>query len=135
LVLAVLAGCENGNSLGAVPVRGSVTHNGQPLADGEVRYVPEDKGAGRMARGQIKQDGSFALTTATRNDGVVPGKYKVVVIAYGPVRKPNRDASGFVTKEYQRPLLVPVRYTKPDTTPITDIVDDQHSGSKDIVIE
>ena len=112
---------------GLVPIQGTVTYQGSPLPEGELRYIPQDPSGGRMARGKIS-DGSFSLTTARRDDGVKPGQYKVVVIAYGPEREPDRDAQGFVIRAYERPLLVPKKYTKPETTPLTDKVDATHSG-------
>jgi uncharacterized NAD(P)/FAD-binding protein YdhS len=81
-----------------------------------------------MARAKIS-DGNFSLSTARRDDGVKPGQYKVVVVAYGPEREPERDANGYVTKAHERPLLVPKKYTKPETTPLTDSVDSNHSGA------
>ena len=87
-----------------------------------------------MARGKIR-DGSFSMTTARRNDGVKPGNYQIVVIAYGPEREPDRDAQGFVTKSYPRPLLIPKQYTSPETTPLSDVVDANHSGEVDFELE
>ncbi len=81
-----------------------------------------------MARGKIK-NGNFSLTTARRDDGVKPGQYKVIVVAYGPEREPDRDANGYVIKAYERPLLVPKKYAKPETTPLNDNVDEKHSGA------
>lgn len=120
-------GCGPAGLPDMVPIQGNVTYRGAPLAEGELRYIPEDPSAGRMARGKIRE-GRFALTTARRDDGVKPGKYQIVVIAYGPEREPERDAQGFVTKAFPRPLLVPEQYTKPETTPLTDVVDGNHSG-------
>ena len=128
LTLATMAGgCGPQGLPDLVPVEGTVTYRGAPLAEGELRYIPQDPSSGRMARGKIRE-GSFSLTTARRDDGVKPGKYQVVVIAYGREREPERDAQGFVTKAHPRPLLVPEQYTKPETTPLTDVVDEDHSG-------
>ena len=112
---------------GLIPGEGTVTYQGKPLPEGEVRYVPQTSAGGRMARGRIRS-GSFSLTTASRDDGVKPGEYRIVVIAYGKEQEPERDAQGFVTKEFPRPLLVPEPYTNPDTTPLTDVVDENHRG-------
>ena len=128
LALLAAAGCGPSGIPDLIPIRGTVTYQGKPLPEGEVRYVPQTPGQGRMARGKIR-DGSFSLTTASRDDGVKPGEYRIVVIAYGPEREPERDAQGFVTKEFPRPLLIPESYANPETTPLTDVVDEDHRGS------
>ena len=127
MLAAAVGGCGASDMPGLVPIQGTVTYQGSPLPEGELRYIPQDASSGRMARGKIR-DGNFSLTTARRDDGVKPGQYKIVVIAYGPEREPDRDAQGFVIKAYERPLLVPQKYTKPETTPLTDSVDGNHRG-------
>jgi hypothetical protein len=75
LLLATLAGC--GPSM--VPVRGKVAFaDGTPLTEGMV--VCESKDVHAVAvRGQIQADGSFELSTHMPGDGVMPGKYRVLV--------------------------------------------------------
>ncbi|WZO96282.1 carboxypeptidase-like regulatory domain-containing protein [Isosphaeraceae bacterium EP7] len=76
--LAVLAGCgEDGPTL--VPVRGTVTLNGQPLADAEIVFVPDpantDVTGGRDKSGP---DGNY-LATYNGRSGLAVGRYKVLV--------------------------------------------------------
>ena len=59
------------------PVSGKVTYNGQPLEKGSISFVPE-KGA--SATGSIEH-GDYALSTEGNNDGALPGKYKVTIMA------------------------------------------------------
>jgi len=127
VVAAAVGGCGPSSLPELIPIHGTVTYQGAPLAEGELRYVPQKTPGARMARGKIR-DGKFSLTTAIRDDGVKPGQYRIVVIAYGPAREPARDAEGYVTKAYARPLLIPEKYTKPETTPLADVVDENHSG-------
>lgn len=121
------AGCGNNGLPGMIPMRGQVTLDGEPLSKGEVRWVPQ-AGAGRMARGRLDEKGKFSLTTATRDDGVATGEYKIVVIAYGPEVEPKRDAAGYVIEAPPRPLLVPKQYASPETTPLSESVDGGHRG-------
>ena len=117
-----------------VPMRGQVMHAGKPLAEGEIRWIPV-AAKGSMARGRIDEDGSFSLTTASRERGIAVGDYKIVVIAYGPEKKPKRDANGYVIESYERPLLVPKQYADPETTPLQESVDGSHSGYIEINLE
>ncbi len=75
LVLLVgSAGCGRRMS----PVHGTVTlEDGQPLTRGMVIFEGEQDGVPVMARGEIRPDGSYQLSTEKPGDGVPPGKYRV----------------------------------------------------------
>jgi hypothetical protein len=138
LVVGVIlvAGCGSKSELDLIPLRGEVTYNGQPLTEGTVLYVPETSSSGRQASGAIQSDGSFALTTTQRDDGVMKGEYQIVVHAYAarPREPETREeveamaASG----ELERKHIIPKKYTEPTTSGLTDTVDDSHSGFKQI---
>src|SRR5207248_655669 len=51
------------------------------LAGGMVTFVPTDPEIKVSAQGDIKPDGSFEMSTFREGDGVVPGKYTVLVAA------------------------------------------------------
>jgi hypothetical protein len=71
------AGCGDGRPA-RVPASGRVLIDGEPLEYGFVQVVPEGD---RAATGQLGPGGRFTLTTFDNDDGVVPGKHKVAVIA------------------------------------------------------
>ena len=72
-----LAGCGEGGPK-IVPVSGTVTIDGQPLAYGHVQVLP----AGwRPASGRLDGSGRFTLTTTAPNDGCAVGTHPVVVLA------------------------------------------------------
>ena len=80
LALLVLGGCSGAtDDLPRQAVSGQVTLNGQPLSSGTIQFQP---GAGpravSMSGGALIQDGSYSIP---RNEGLVPGKYKVSVSA------------------------------------------------------
>ncbi len=77
LLLPAAPGCGNGRP-DCVPVSGRVTIDGKPLEFGSVMVVPKGH---RPAVGEIGPDGRFSLTTFEKNDGCVPGKHSVAVIA------------------------------------------------------
>lgn len=134
-----VAGCGSADGLpDVVPVRGTVTLDGEPLPSGDVLYLPTDP-AGRQARGSIDERGRFRLSTLRPNDGALPGEYRIVVLA--PAEESAEDAAARRANENagrrrrtfgaeEGPAsLAPLRYTKPETSGLTDVVDDDHSGS------
>jgi hypothetical protein len=80
LFLGSCWGCgpgSGGAGAALIPVKGKVTYKGQPLTKGEIRFEPD--GYGRMAKGQLKADGTFVLTTLKEGDGVVAGEHRVSI--------------------------------------------------------
>jgi hypothetical protein len=73
--LAVL-GCAGKDRL--FKLEGVVTLDGQPVQGAIVSFLPDEKG-GRFAVGTTAQDGSFRLTTYRKDDGALPGDYRVTV--------------------------------------------------------
>src|SRR5438067_9892308 len=82
LLLVGVAGC-GGREL--YPVGGKVAYKDgadvSVLAGGMVTFVPTDPEIKVSAQGYIKPDGSFEMSTFREGDGVVPGKYTVLVAA------------------------------------------------------
>ncbi|QDU40967.1 hypothetical protein Mal4_53300 [Maioricimonas rarisocia] len=82
LVLAtlLLAGC-GGSDSGAPrlhPVSGTVTYNGEPLANAQVTMIADN--GGTVAVGQTDGTGAFTVTTKGE-PGAVTGQHKVAVVA------------------------------------------------------
>lgn len=62
------------------PVRGTITlDDGAPLTKGLVIFERVDGGPPLTARGNVKSDGKFQLSTNNPNDGVPLGRYKMVI--------------------------------------------------------
>ncbi len=132
-LLVLLAGCGGGNPLELIPVRGTVTYNGKPLGRGIVNYVPKQAGAGRSANGPILEDGTFVMTTQKRDDGVAPGTYNIVV--YSDEEAPIRTREEIESQRgpaAKPKLLIPEKYMSTETSGLSDVVDDKHSGFKTI---
>jgi len=105
LALLIGAGC-GGNS--PVPVRGTVTLDGNPVAGGA---------GGRQASGQTGPDGNFQLTTSAQNDGALRGKYKVVVqYTEGAAAPPASNAKEAMLgqEKAQQAKKAPPKYVIPD---------------------
>lgn len=79
-ILVCVAGCGKDNSL-TKQVRGQVTFQGAaPPAEGQITFAPIDAAPTyprRPASGDFDKTGAFNLTTFTKDDGVIPGKYRV----------------------------------------------------------
>jgi hypothetical protein len=75
-VICCLAGC----GAGLQPVHGKVTlADGKPAANSQVVFESEQEGTKVSARGDVREDGSYELSTYKPGDGVPPGKYRVQV--------------------------------------------------------
>jgi hypothetical protein len=132
-LLLLLAGCGGGNQLELIPVRGTVTYNGKPLSRGVVNYVPTKAGAGRSANGPIQADGTFVMTTQKRDDGVARGTYNIVI--YSDEEAPIRTREEIESQRgptAKPKLLIPEKYVSLETSGLSDVVDDNHSGFKKI---
>ena len=64
-------------------VKGTVAYKDEAdvsvLANGLVLFDPVDAEVKVSARGEIKPDGSFRMSTFREGDGVMPGKYRVML--------------------------------------------------------
>ncbi|MCE9561927.1 MAG: carboxypeptidase-like regulatory domain-containing protein [Planctomycetes bacterium] len=132
LVLAVCAaGCGDAPSL--VPVRGTVTLDGKPLVYKNIRFLPEPGTPGIGAGANTDANGTYTLLAVRPGavqdtPGVPPGAYKVVVgDPLIPIEEPVPEATGpepapaiglSTSRPKKKQVLIPARYTKPETTPL-----------------
>ncbi len=91
LSLCLLAGC-GGSVEKDLPelaqVTGTVTLDGNPVADAQVTFIPEK---GPTATGRTDSAGKYVLGTKGTDDGASVGKHKVTVAKVGG---PPPDATG-----------------------------------------
>jgi hypothetical protein len=119
LVWAVFVSCGCGT--GKYPVRGRVTlDDGTPLTRGMVVFESLDGTQG--ARGMIKPDGRYELSSAVPGDGVRPGRYRVLVSALDMSDVPDE----------QKTLAFDVKYTRFQTSGLEVEV---KAGRNDVPIE
>jgi hypothetical protein len=76
LLLPLAAGCGDRPEL--VPVSGTVLIDGQPLAAGNVKFVPD---GARASWGVIGENGKFTLSCYERHDGAAPATHRVQISA------------------------------------------------------
>ena len=117
-VLLSAAGCGPSGPA-TVPVTGTVTLDGKPIAKAAVMFVPQFPG--RPAHGLTDQEGRFSLGTFKKGDGAVEGKYLVTVIlneVQGFVADPkNKDVSGGIAPGgLKTKWIVPKTYSDTKTS-------------------
>ena len=135
---SLFIGCDNGDAEPSIPISGTVSYKGKPIAGGEIRYVPADPKVGRTAYGSIGDSGNFAMSTTVSISGVVPGEYKIVVIpeqqqgaapsggpSSAPVEHPKDNPN--LSRE-RKQTGVPAKYMDASTTDLRDTVDNTHTG-------
>jgi hypothetical protein len=76
LYLMLLSGCTGGGPQ-IVPIEGTVTHNGQPVPNVRIYFVPTD---GRPSWAISDQNGHFALDYDDQYDGAKVGSHSVWII-------------------------------------------------------
>lgn len=141
-IFLVSAGCNRVPQ--HTPVSGVVTMDGEPYGNVLITFVAVD-GGGLTPVGRADNSGNFKMGTETSDNGVRPGKYKVVV-APGPSKESkgtghpseafqkNQPAAGKVdaNKEYRKmeneatkaakAKVHPTIYADPAKTPL-DVVE------------
>jgi hypothetical protein len=82
-LLAVFAGCGH-NQFNVAPVHGRVVIADKPLIKGTLMFAPvapsDKENPGKPAFGKIQSDGSYRLTTFTKDDGAIIGEHWVTII-------------------------------------------------------
>lgn len=92
------------------PIRITVYYDGSPAVGAFVSLIPPEGRKGAGADGFTEGDGSFIPSTYKAKDGVVPGKYSVVVTQ----RKPMLNADGSAG-----PNHLPEKYANAKTSGLT----------------
>ena len=146
-----ILGCADDTGLAKrYPVSGMVTYKGTPLESGTINFAPADA-KGRAAGGTIT-DGKYSLTTQDPNDGAIPGKYRVSVVAKLIDRsqvdlKIKKPREGAITEAEKKAMaivfpqkvaaraaataknLIPAKYSSPETSGLTTDVKEQSNNA------
>jgi hypothetical protein len=66
-------------------VQGKVTYKGEPVKYGTVSFEPDTtKGDLPIAMGNIKEDGTYVVSTSDPGDGAVVGHHRVSIVGLDP---------------------------------------------------
>jgi hypothetical protein len=133
LAAVVLVGCggaaKGPEKQATVPATGILTHKGKPVPNASVIFQSLD---GKVSSyGSTDAAGTFTLSTYGNQDGIPPGKYKVIVGAgvlqeVEPGVLPDEPKGGFKSP-------VPSKYGNPATTTI--VLDVKEQGKNEFVID
>lgn len=107
LILVAVGGCggvADSNRPKTVPVQGTITLKGQPLADASVTFMLASNSG--SAVGRTDAAGRYSLTTFEQGDGAIPGEYGVQVVKY---EEPPREVKDGETPPLKS--LIPDKYT------------------------
>lgn len=87
VILLTVIGCGGEQGPPRQPISGAVKLDGQPLPEGSITFLPEEKGTAATAK---LSAGSYSIG---QSEGPQPGKYKVAIVAVQPTGKqvPNPD--------------------------------------------
>ena len=92
--LAVVSGCGSGDTLNRQPVSGTVKLDGQPLASGSIRFIPQD------TTGKVTSGGG-PITDGKYSTDLPPGKYLVKIFSteekeggFDPSKPPGTEERG-----------------------------------------
>lgn len=89
-MLQLLVGCSDRRGE-RVPVSGTITIDGKPLKLGSIMFKPiatpdaATQAITRAGSASLGEDGRFSVSSYTPNDGLLLGKYEVVVSAVEPL--------------------------------------------------
>jgi hypothetical protein len=76
----LFTGCGTSDRQRVYPVKGTITLEGKAMpGGGSIAFVPLEKQIGKTAGGEIREDGSYELTTYDVGDGSMAGKFRVVI--------------------------------------------------------
>ncbi len=125
----LLVGCTGAsvdpNRPKTVPVTGTVTYNGSPVAGANVAFVT-DSPQGRGAIGVTDEAGKYSLLTFAPGDGAIPGIYRVTVskvesLGGGEISEAPVMAEGGVALDAAAAPkdLLPEKYKSPETSELT----------------
>jgi hypothetical protein len=106
---AAPAGCGAGgatDNLPRLPVSGTVTLDGAPLAKGMIQFMPTSAQQGVVA-GAMIEDGKYSIP---RDQGPVPGSYAVSIVSGGSSESPPGPPGPPVEGVAGPPEMVPEKY-------------------------
>ena len=103
-----VVGCGDGR-VKRVPISGKITIDGEPLTFGTIQFFPVKEG--RMGKGSVKPDGSYAVDYYEKGDGLPKGEFKVRILA------------GEYVSDTRLRWHAPKKYSKRATSGLTGTID------------
>ncbi|MDR3196355.1 MAG: carboxypeptidase-like regulatory domain-containing protein [Planctomycetaceae bacterium] len=128
----LMSGCIRSESEKVIPVTGTITQNGKPLADVRIVFSKTDTGA--MSFAETDADGHFTLTHTHGKSGAEPGKYHVSVFQKGkPIPLPAGKKPEDIHEDERNQTTPDIPITNSDKSLIE--VEITQSGQNNTVID
>lgn len=105
-MLTVFNGCGHGDGVERIPLSGTVTYKGQPVADGQIRLIPK---SGTVAPITIVQITNCRYDTSSVG-GAPVGQHRVEILSFDP-NTPAPTGPG----QPRRTQFLPDKYNKRST--------------------
>ncbi len=122
LALACFGCAQDGPEIAGV--EGTITMDGEPLADASVVFIPEN---GRPAGAATDSSGHYVLTFTAGREGTMPGKNKVQIsTAADPSETPDGEPVP------ARPETIPMKYNAQTTLEFTVEADKKNIANFDL---
>jgi hypothetical protein len=131
IVGAIATGCGGGANSprfvpasNVVPVSGTLTYQGNPLAFYQVTFTPKE-GGGHSASGRTDESGKFKLGTNVPGDGANVGTYIVSAAYSGPPVEDDSASKVLTTEPEKLPkpsVEIPKEYKSATTSKLTQEV-------------
>lgn len=128
-VLALLTGCSDGGpkTKPVFPVKGTVTHKGEPVSGVQLNFAPAGGGPdATFATGTSGAGGEFTLSTYRKGDGAPAGEY--VVTAHWPDHRPSAKKTKAAAGEELAPDRFGGAHSNPATSKLRATVREQDNA-------
>lgn len=131
LPLLVTTGCGNSDRMPVYPVRGTIRLEGKAFpGGGSIAFLPMERQRGKTAGGEIREDGTYVLTTYSPGDGSMAGYFRVVITQATSIEPREAIPDGQKLPEGGMPSiivssdnLIPVGYSDAGQSPLRATVE------------
>jgi hypothetical protein len=107
-ILTLTLGCGDSGAPSRAAVKGTVTLNGEPIAEGSITFLPTGTANGPTTGGSIV-NGRYSIARA---NGVVVGENRVEIIGNRKTGKMTRDPSNPSREIDQAEQFVPEKFNR-----------------------
>jgi hypothetical protein len=131
--VCLICGCSN-SELPTYPVHGKVVfRDGETLKLGNIECKSVEHGV--QARGQVKPDGTFTLSTYSEEDGAVAGKHVAVITQMVFLEDAKMVDHHHAESEHVHPGLIHSRHGRYDTSDLQFTVTTDGPNTVELVVE
>ena len=129
VLILFVAGCGGGSGLKTYRVEGTVTLNGQPVADASLTFYPVSGEHSGYAKTDASGKYKLSTNAGDAEAGIVPGEYTVTISKSESVPTgktyATEDENGkpITAPEMTLKETLPAQYTKVQSTPLKAVVE------------